>query len=93
VIPPEISLDSKLAKLNNFLFDSLALLLRELKFGLEMNVNTLANAPSLIQGLLDIMVLNPPPDVRNKLIRDEDQERRATDEVKMDMWEIILFLW
>lgn len=56
---PVLPLDSKLGKLNNFLFDSLALYLQQLSFGMEVNLNALANAPTLTQGLLEMITLNP----------------------------------
>jgi hypothetical protein len=59
MVLPVLPLDSKMGKLNNFLFDSLALYLQQLCFGMEVNLNALANAPTLTQGLLEMITLNP----------------------------------
>jgi len=84
----DTSLDSKLHKLNSFMFDSLCLLLVHFKFSLEINVNTLANAPSIIQGLLAIMTIKLPDGPQ-----DEASEHTACNAFKMDLWRIIMFFW
>jgi hypothetical protein len=82
---PEIPLDQKQVKLNNFLFDTFALFLSKLQFGIDINVNALANAPTLFKGLLDAMQFNQ----LNKI----DVEHAKLDQLKIQVWRIILLLW
>lgn len=82
---PEIPLDPKLAKLNNYLFDTFALYLSKLQFVIDINVNALANAPTLLKGLLDAIQFNQLSKV--------DVDQAKLDELKMQVWQIILFLW
>ena len=82
---PDIPLDPKLAKLNNYLFDTFSLYLSKLQFVIDINVNALANAPTLFKGLLDAMQFNQLSKV--------DIDQVKFDELKMQVWQIILFLW
>jgi hypothetical protein len=88
-----VPLNPKLLKLNNFMFDSLCLMLSQLQFGFEINLNALANSPSLVQGLVDIMILNPEPERHSKHSGRKEEERNATERAKIDVWEVVLFLW
>lgn len=63
---PELPLDDRLGKLNGFVFDSMALFFKQLGFGLDVNLNAMANAPTMIQGLLDMMMLNKKVETRTK---------------------------
>lgn len=45
--PAEIPLDPKMAKVNSFALDCMSLYLSSLAFGIDVNMNTLVNAPSV----------------------------------------------
>lgn len=57
--PFGILIDPTKAKLNDFLFDAITCLCTAFKWDLSINTNALLSAPTIKQGILEAMTLQP----------------------------------
>lgn len=66
-----------------------------MQFDVDLNLNALANAPTLAAGLLESMTLNK--DREPNLVQFDENElmqyRENIDELKSSAWQLILYLW
>jgi len=66
-----------------------------MQFAVDLNLNALANAPTLAAGLLESMTLSR--DKEPNLVQYSEAElqlyRNNIDNLKASTWQLILFLW
>lgn len=71
-----------------YLIDSFALLSQRLNLKISVQTGSLANAPSIRKGILDCVTVANQEKLKNKSI-----VVQTSDETKLAIWKIILFLW
>jgi hypothetical protein len=71
-----------------FLIDSFALLSQNFNLKISVQTSSLANAPSIRKGILDCISICNQEKLRNKSI-----VIQSSDETKLALWKVVLFLW